>query len=420
MPNKKHKQSQQSKQKISNAQHRNDFFKRLDSYCKSITGEDVLKLIPRNELDKIYLTRSKSLIVEPEPGHIIPSQIIETIRVIVNSCFKQITIPIEKTNKTVTISENYSMGLSLYMHLIYIENRNYKNSEKVKALLFDTCGDIRFLFDIIYDKLIDDIFPYLILVTNNLCLHYFSYRLETATPDDAWGARFKIIVKKYAPEKINIEIDSNSRPAYRIGWTFKADAFEWLYVTPLQLGINSAFDNLEIPVYIQMHALQRLIERIDCLHPAYLLSGIYDSLRACNVVNNKDKFIIEYKVLNVKVGYLSALMVEGKLVIRTFLFLTYNGTPEGKRLEDFVGLKKLDTKYLKMDKLSSFMSNKLSSNEELRSIFSKADCLHLVELYDKLDKFTAVHRENSPIELLSSYLKTNDIKLDEWVFEENM
>ena len=80
MPNKKHKQSQQSKQKLANAQHRNDFFKRLNSYCKSITGEDVLKLIPRNELDKIYLTRSRSLIVEPEPGHIIPSQIIEAIR----------------------------------------------------------------------------------------------------------------------------------------------------------------------------------------------------------------------------------------------------------------------------------------------------------------------------------------------------
>jgi hypothetical protein len=98
-------------------------------------------------------------------------------------------------------------------------------------------------------------------------------------------------------------------------------------------------------------------------------------------------------------------MIEGNLVVRTFLFLTFNGTPEGKRLEDFIGLKALDTKYLKMDKLSSFMTDKLKENEELRSIFERADCLHLVELYDKLDQFSDVHPDHSPVEILSRYLE---------------
>lgn len=88
-------------------------------------------------------------------------------------------------------------------------------------------------------------------------------------------------------------------------------------------------------------------------------------------------------------------------------------------MEDFIGLKKLDTKYLEMDKLSSFMSSKLKNNEELRTILEKADCLHLLELYDKLDQFSAVHLENSPMEKIINYLKKDDIKLDDWTFSED-
>ena len=419
MSKKRTKQNRHSNQKLAIAHHRNVFLKKLDAFCKTITGEDILKLIPRNELDKIYLTRSRSVSVEAFKGHEIPPKFIEAVKVIVNSCMKQILIPIEKTNKTVSIADIYSMGLSIYIHLLYIKEHTYKNSQTVNELLWPTCGDINYLFDLIYDKLLDEVYPFLITITNNPCHHYFSYSLETEIPDDAWGAKFRIVVKKYPPEKINITIDNISRSVFRIGWTFKTNVFEWLFVTPLQLGINTAFDNLQIPVYIQMHALQRLIERIDCLHPAFIISGVYSSLREIKVINDKNKFIIELKVFGVKVGYLSAVMLDGKLVIRTFLFLTYNGTPEGKRLEEFIGLQKLDTQYLKMDKLSSFMSSKLNSNEDLRLLLKKADCLHLLELYDKLDQFSAVHLENSPIEILSSYLKSNDIKLDNWVFEEN-
>ena len=202
-------------------------------------------------------------------------------------------------------------------------------------------------------------------------------------------------------------MSDNVRPAFRIGWTFKDNAFEWLYLLPSELGIKSLPEDQQIPVYIQSHAIQRIFERLDCIHRYVLIPSIYLSLRKGACIKERGKFIIEFVILNVKVGYLSAVMTDGKLVIRTFLFLTFNGTPEGKRLEDFIGLKALDTKYLKMDKLSSFMTGKLKENDELRSIFEKADCLHLVELYDKLDQFSAVHPDHSPVEMLTRYLETD-------------
>jgi hypothetical protein len=178
---------------------------------------------------------------------------------------------------------------------------------------------------------------------------------------------------------------------------------------PSQLGIKSLPEHQQIPVYIQSHAIQRIFERIDCIHINVIIPSIYLSLRECVSIIDRGKFIIEFKILDVKVGYLSAVMTEGKLVIRTFLFLTFNGMPEGKRLEDYIGLKMLDTQYLKMDKLSSFMTGKLRENEELRSIFEKADCLHLVELYDKLDEFSAIHPDHSPIEMLARYLERDRV-----------
>ena len=50
-------------------------------------------------------------------------------------------------------------------------------------------------------------------------------------------------------------------------------------------------------------------------------------------------------------------IIEGKIVIRTFLFVTNNGTPEGKKLAQITGLQKLDKKYLALDKLSTFMTS---------------------------------------------------------------
>ena len=94
MAKKKNKQSKQSKLKIANAQQRNDFFKRLDIYCKCMTGENILKLIPRDELNKIYLTRSRSITIEPEDGQELPANLMEAIKALVNACIKQITIPI--------------------------------------------------------------------------------------------------------------------------------------------------------------------------------------------------------------------------------------------------------------------------------------------------------------------------------------
>lgn len=406
MPKAKKKHNHSDQQKQLNAQHRNEFLKKLSYSCKAVIGEDLFKLLPSEELNKIFYYRARPIIAAPEEGQTIPPKIIRSIYELINYYIKSENITIDYTQKEISIADLYTTGMTFMAYCTKLKDHDYRDAEKVKSLVLNSSLEVKKLFDQIYYKLQDEVFLFLINLLNAYWSRFYSFSFDVAHSRDNTGIQFVVKVKQYPPEKKKISIDGNVRPAFRIGWTFTSDQFEWLYMLPNELGITSLPEDQQIPVYIQSHAIQRIFERIDCIHSNIIILSIYNSLKECVTTKEKGKFIFEFKILDIKVGYLSAILTEGKLVIRTFLFLTFNGTPEGKRLEDFIGLKALDTKYLKMDKLSSFMTGKLKENEELRSIFERADCLHLVELYDKLDRFSAVHPDHSPIEMLSRYLET--------------
>lgn len=408
MPKSKKKNTQSGQQKQINAQHSNEFLKKLRNSFKSIVGEDIFRFIPPNDYKLLIFARARPIIVAAGEGQSIPPKIIEAIQQLVNFYIKKVAMPAETSQKTVSIIDFYTTGLTLSAYCSYLKSIDvkYKNADQVIALISNSNLELNNQFDILYDKLVDELFPFLIRTTNSFWDGYYSYQFNVSNSNDSVGLQYQIIVTQHQPEKQKFLLSDNVRPAFRIGWTFKDNAFEWIYLLPSELGIKSLPVDQQIPVYIQSHAIQRVFERLDCIHQYILITSIYVSLRKGVCIKDRDKFIIEFIILDVKVGYLSAVMIDGKLIIRTFLFLTFNGTPEGKRLEKYIGLKMLDTKYLKMDKLSSFMTGKLKENEKLRSIFESADCLHLVELYDKLDKFSAVHPDHSPIELLTTYLET--------------
>lgn len=405
MPKTKKKRNQTGQLKALNARHRNEFLNKLRCSCKVVTGEDFFRLLPSEELNKIFYNRARPMIAAPEEGQTIPPKIIRTIQELINYYIKFISVTIKGTQKEIKIVDLFTASLTLMPYCQRLQDGDFKDADKVRSLISNSALEIRKLFDHIFDNLYDELSPFLYNILNTYWSRFYSFRLDINHSKDNSGLQFIVRVKQYQAEKKKFSIEGSVRPAFRIGWTFRDNDFEWLFLLPPQLGIKSLPEDQHIPVYIQDHAIRRLFERIDCIHPNYVTSSIYHSLRKCVSIYERGKFIIEYRILGVKVGYLSTVMIDGKLVIRTFLFLTFNGMPEGKRLEDFIGLKMLDTKYLKMDKLSSFMTGKLRENEELRSIFERADCLHLVELYDKLDQFSAVHPDHSPVEMLARYLE---------------
>jgi len=56
--------------------------------------------------------------------------------------------------------------------------------------------------------------------------------------------------------------------------------------------------------------------------------------------------LVSFSLFDKKLGYLVCGLFEAKIVIRSFLFVTNDGTPKGKRLSELTQLQRLDKKYL--------------------------------------------------------------------------
>jgi hypothetical protein len=178
----------------------------------------------------------------------------------------------------------------------------------------------------------------------------------------------------------NLTIDGSTRKIIAVGWPDFDGIPRYVFLTPTQLGITENKD-LKVQVYIQVHALIRLQERLGIV-PGIIHKAIYDAL-VCKTplftVNSKSYLLAIY-IFSKKVGYLKCDLISGKLIIRTFLFITNDGTPEGKKLNELTKLAKLDKMYLKIDSLEGFLGLNISESACLQQIFSVSGCSDLLDL----------------------------------------
>lgn len=156
---------------------------------------------------------------------------------------------------------------------------------------------------------------------------------------------------------------------------------KWAGLDNKNVGLTGLEKN--IPVYIQSHALERLYERIDCFENSKSL--IYDYLW-CSILNAKvvkstnGKYLIEYWFNCHKLGYLVTTINDGVAIVRTFLFITMDGTPEGLLLHKKLGIRRDDKEYLHLDKLRTYLMTDIQEDTELRNIFEECGCGHLFKV----------------------------------------
>lgn len=72
--------------------------------------------------------------------------------------------------------------------------------------------------------------------------------------------------------------------------------------------------------------------------------------------------------------------IKGVAVVRTFLFITNSGTPEGDRLDNELRLGKMDKEFLQIDKLSMFVRTDLTLDQRVRDVFDRVGLGHLCRL----------------------------------------
>ena len=206
-------------------------------------------------------------------------------------------------------------------------------------------------------------------------------------------------------DKIQVTIEASNRPAFRIamGLATPEPHLEFLTLSPEDLGLPTV---KPIDVFIQSHALNRLSERLDGILLGVLHFNLFNSLKQLKFTKNKkDEYLFDYTIFGKKVGYLFGTIINGNMIIRTFLFLTHDGTPEGNKLNNSTGLKKEDQKYLAIDKLSAFIHSDISQNLLIKEIFIEAGCQSLFEIDDNIIYSQETLKEKSNASLIAQYLK---------------
>jgi len=222
---------------------------------------------------------------------------------------------------------------------------------------------------------------------------------------EPFGYENLLLVHSEVPAKKYFVMNGVSRPSIKVCWPFMSkDGIQSVHVSPDALSVPSDCFNHAFDVYIQTHALRRLSERLDCADSNSLQRNLFFSFENPYVSRQENgSFLIEYKLHGIKAGYLVADIQDDALVIRTFLFITNSGTPEGKKLQEISGIGRLDKEFLAIDKLSTFMASDIRSNKELESLFLEAGCGCLLDLHDREKNADENESMTSSLTMLMKY-----------------
>jgi len=213
-------------------------------------------------------------------------------------------------------------------------------------------------------------------------------------------------IAKEVREK-DFKIDSGMRPAYGIGMLNHGD-LKWLELE---------HKGKQLPVYIQKHALSRLIQRTaplsDSRSTVYIM--VCDSVEKPIICSrDRNRFLLECRVHDQKLGYFSCRALDNAILITTFLFLTMDGTPEGERLWYKLRLDRQDKEYLGLDSLQLFVNSDLRSDIPLSRMLGECNCGHLLKIKNDSNKIISGVADD-----IRNYLSCNQ-RIPESVTKVNM
>jgi hypothetical protein len=214
--------------------------------------------------------------------------------------------------------------------------------------------------------------------------------------------------------------DGETHPAIQLGIFFGMTLESLFYpytIAKEDLPTESPFLQSRMPVYIQKHALKRMKERLIDTYPCFYYSIFMETiLKKEYIQTSPTHILIACYSSGLKVGYLVAEIIDGIVLIRTFLLLTNTGTPEGNKLAQLTGLKAEDRRYLSIDTLHGLAYSDIDQNEAICELFRTAGCGPVLEFCKKMRTegsyltwlIDPSHPQNLISDLITEYMKPHD------------
>lgn len=394
-----------SHQKISIAHHRNEFIRNLKEFCDKTIHQNIFLYMPDEAVNNLYKIRSQPIKIRTTKG--VPNDTLIDMKRLITDLLKHKQIDFGVGDiACISLHDYFTNVLTLILYAKDLKIDAYKNAFKVKEILsaYSNMGD-----GDIYKKAwfeLDNVAKTAVFFYNNLSKYIFVIKHElTSSINGRVGLCNCLDVYAIQPERTHVVIEGVKRPVFGVAFGIILPTPHLMYATinPETLGMPSG---KPFTVFIQAHALNRLEERLDGIITGLLQFNLFDSLMKQKVCKSKKgEYLFDYFLFGKKVGYLCGNLVDDKIIIRTFLFITNNGTPEGEKLHANTGIMKEDKMYLAIDKLSTFIRSDIEKNEVVKNMFIKAGCASLFEIDDKVIFEQQSLKEKNNAELIAQYLK---------------
>lgn len=213
-----------------------------------------------------------------------------------------------------------------------------------------------------------------------------------------------ISIQRVRTEKTKVLVDDHYRTTLKVGWVLADEKWEYPSIKPAQIGFEGEGADVPVHIYIQQHAINKLQERID-ITPGILYFGLGGSFMDEHIsyVKKDNYSLVAYFLSEQKVGYLLCKWCDNKILITTFLFLTNDGTPEGKKLRELLLLEKADKAYLGIDTMPHFNSYHFEKDEWLSNLFIEAGCGSLLKI-GHLEEFSKKSIADKDPESIHKYI----------------
>lgn len=410
-------------QKVIEAHRRNEYLLRVRKLLYEMGIGPVYHKFSPAFFDLLYNCRGQFLNLKAAEECPLTSKELKAIQVSMYDWCKDSRVPIDGTDYQMRIIDFFEIWQPLVLLI------NVSNAPDYEAAYFKyhQSPEIYSTFSVYADLHHTTFLELAILATDKLkeLIHFLSFMCSSVERNLYWmnvrdeklemdgRMRRTIILHVVKSQSLNFVFENVSRPTFRVGFPSIDEGISWARLAPAAWGSEEENAGKKLDVYIQSHALIRMRERIDGLPEPMCVLNLNLSINVDPVVIvRKDDLLIEYRIDGLKIGYVVATRQKDRIIIRTFLFITFSGTPEGQKLSQITGLNMYDKKYLAIDRLSTFMKTDIRENPVLVDLFSRAGCGDLFQT-DKLMNYVNTKNESSfSSELLIKYMNLLDYKIE--------
>jgi hypothetical protein len=417
------------------ARKKKEFMSKLLMVCKVISDESLFYIMPEAIRSKVYATR-EVIDIRGAKGVKIQKRLLEVIEKTIKQQLLDTQMElIAGSGRTVSFSDYMKVVSSLeasirkdYPEQCFEGMERFDDflAEKDRRInefegkIMDLCSMACNIFD---DLSQARLYSYALAfethpekVQTMLNSHLKQHLMPRSLDEFDFKLHNIITIGTYPLDVKKVTIKGDTRPVIQMATLiYPTDVFVFMpfEIAGEDLNIGHAFSQLKIPVYIQQHAINRVMERSGYRVPGLCKIDILSAVFSPVITRiGKDRFLIEYRMNKIKIGYLVAEFIDGILVVITFLLMTNNGTPEGDKLAELTGLKKLDKEYLMIDNLRSLASSDILESEIVCKLFCDAGCQSILEactlFKDNKDLSWMMgigEQKNSMSEMIIEYLK---------------